>query len=49
MKLNELSEEEKAIENEIEKLRPVSGAKRKKIENILAQAKKIALSAKEEN
>jgi predicted DNA binding CopG/RHH family protein len=35
-----LLDEEKAIENEIENLNPVSGSKRKKIEHILAQAKK---------
>jgi len=40
MKFNELLEEEKAIENEIENLKPVSGIKRKKIETILTQAKK---------
>lgn len=40
MKSNKLLDEEKAIENEIEDLKPVSGNKRKKIENILAQARK---------
>jgi len=40
MKSNKLLDEEKAIENEIEELKPVSGNKRKKIENILAQARK---------
>jgi predicted DNA binding CopG/RHH family protein len=40
MKSNKLLDEEKAIENEIDDLKPVSGIKRKKIENILAQARK---------
>ena len=40
MKSNKLLEEEKAIENEIDDLKPVSGIKRKKIENIVTQAKK---------
>lgn len=40
MKLNKLLDDEKAIENEIEELKPISGNKRKKIENILVQAKK---------
>lgn len=40
MKFNKLLDEEKAIENEIEELKPVSGLKKKKIENILAQARK---------
>lgn len=38
MKSNKLLKEEKAIENEIENLKPVTGAKRKIIENILAEA-----------
>ena len=40
MKINKLLEEEKAIENEIENLKPISRNKKKKIENILTQAKK---------
>jgi len=40
MKFNKLLNEEKAIEDEIEDLKPVAGAKKEKIENILAQAKK---------
>ena len=40
MKFNKLLDEEQAIENEIEELKPVSGLKKKKIENILAQARK---------
>ncbi len=40
MKPDKLLDDEKAIENEIENLQPVSGAKKKKIENIIAQAKK---------
>ena len=40
MRSNKLSTKEKAIENEIEDLQPISGEKKKKVENILAQAKK---------
>ena len=40
MKTNKLSKEEKAIENAIDNLVPVTGDKRKKIENILVQARK---------
>ena len=40
MKSNKLLNDEKAIENEIDNLKPISGSKKKKIENILAQAKK---------
>jgi len=40
MKSIKLLDEEKTIENEIEELKPVSGIKRKKIENILTQARK---------
>jgi len=40
MRSNKLTTEEKAIENEIEHLQPISGEKKKKVENILAQAKK---------
>jgi len=40
MKKIKLSADEKSIENEINKLKHVSDKKRKKIENILAQAKK---------
>jgi len=40
MKSIKLLDEEKTIENEIEELVPVSGIKRKKIENILTQARK---------
>ena len=40
MKSNKLSNEERAIENDIENLKPISGIKKKKIENILAKAKK---------
>lgn len=35
-----LLDEEQAIENEIENLKPVSGSKKKKIEQILTQARK---------
>ena len=35
-----LLDEEKAIENEIENLKPVSGNKKKRIDHILTQAKK---------
>ena len=40
MKSFRLLEDEKAIENEIESLKPVTGNKKEKIERILAQAKK---------
>lgn len=40
MQINKLSDEEKAIEEEIELLKPVSGSKKEKIMGILAQAKK---------
>ncbi|MBW1650612.1 MAG: hypothetical protein JRJ44_08075 [Deltaproteobacteria bacterium] len=40
MKINNLTREEIAIENEADKLRPLTGGKRKKIKNILAKAKK---------
>jgi predicted DNA binding CopG/RHH family protein len=40
MKLIELTEEEKQIENDIDLLKPVSKKKRKKIENIITEAKK---------
>ncbi len=40
MKSTKLLDEEKAIENEIENLKPISGNKKEKIEKILAQAKK---------
>ena len=40
MKTNNLSAEEVEFEKEIEKLRPVTGKKREKIENILAAARK---------
>ena len=40
MKSNKLSDEEKAIENDIENLVPISGTKKEKIENILVQARK---------
>ena len=40
MKSNKLLDEEKAIEKEIENLKPISGTKKEKIEKILAQAKK---------
>ena len=40
MRSNKLLNDVKMIENEIENLRPVSGIKKKKIENILTQAKK---------
>lgn len=40
MKSTKLLDEEKAIENEIENLKPLSGNKKEKIEKILAQAKK---------
>ena len=40
MKAKILLDEEKAIENDIENLKPISGAKKKQIEHIIAQAKK---------
>lgn len=40
MKYNKLLDEEKAIENEIENLKPVSEMKKKKIEQLLSQARK---------
>lgn len=40
MKINKLSEDEKAIEEEIENLKPVSGIKKKKIEHAIARARK---------
>lgn len=40
MKKIRISKEEKAIEDEINNLKPVSGNKKKRIENILTQAKK---------
>ena len=40
MKSHKLLNEEKTIEKEIENLNPVSGNKKKKIENIIAEAKK---------
>jgi len=40
MKPDRLLADEKEIENEIENLQPVSAAKKKKIENIITQAKK---------
>ena len=40
MKTNKLLDEERAIENDIKNLKPISKTKKKKIENILAQAKK---------
>ena len=40
MKSTKLLDEEKAIENEIENLKPISENKKEKIEKILAQAKK---------
>ncbi|MBN2000042.1 BrnA antitoxin family protein [candidate division KSB1 bacterium] len=40
MKTNKLLDEEKAIEDNIEALEPISEIKRKKIENILEQARK---------
>ncbi len=40
MKSYKLSDEEKAIENEIESLKPISGKKKEKIERILEQTKK---------
>ncbi len=40
MKLYKLSDEEKAIENEVANLKPISGKKKEKIEKILGQAKK---------
>lgn len=40
MKSDKLLDEEKAIENEIDNLRPVSEMKKKKIEQLLSQARK---------
>jgi predicted DNA binding CopG/RHH family protein len=40
MRFSKLLDEEKKIENEIENYKPVSGIKKRKIENILTQAKK---------
>ncbi|MCJ7813669.1 BrnA antitoxin family protein [bacterium] len=40
MKYNKLLDEEKAIEDEIENLKPVSEMKKKKIEQLLSQARK---------
>ncbi len=40
MKKNKLLSDEKAIENEIKNIKPITGKKREKIENILSQAKK---------
>ncbi|MBN1781349.1 antitoxin [bacterium] len=40
MKSFKLTDEEKAIEQHIDNLRPVSDAKRRKIEKIISQAKK---------
>lgn len=40
MKSLKLSDEEKAIEDEIENLKPITGAKRKRIGQIISQAKK---------
>ncbi len=40
MKSYKLLDEEKAIENDMENLQPISGKKKKKIENILERAKK---------
>jgi len=40
MKSKMLLAEEKAIENDIEQLKPISGIKKKKIEKIIAQARK---------
>lgn len=40
MKTNKLLNDEKKIENEFEKLKPISDNKREKVEKILAQAKK---------
>ena len=40
MKSSNLLDEEKAIENDIENLQPISGKKKKKIENIIERAKK---------
>ena len=40
MKRNKLTEEEKLIENDIDKLKPVSGEKKAKIEKILTGARK---------
>jgi predicted DNA binding CopG/RHH family protein len=40
MKSIKLTDDEKMVENELDQLIPVIGTKRKKIDNILAQAKK---------
>ena len=40
MKINELTEEEKAIEKEIDSLKPISQKKKEKINKIISQAKK---------
>ena len=40
MKTYKLSDEEKAIENEIEHFIPISGKKKEQVENIIRQAKK---------
>ena len=40
MKSYKLLDEEKAIENDIDNLQPISGKKKKKIDNILERAKK---------
>lgn len=40
MKRNKLTEEEKLIENDIDKLKPVSGEKKAKIKKILTGARK---------
>ncbi len=40
MKSHKLLDEEKAIENDIKNLKPISGKKKTKIENILERAKK---------
>ncbi len=40
MKSYKLLDEEKEIENDIDNLQPISGKKKKKIENILERAKK---------
>ena len=40
MKINKLTEEEKAIDKEIDSLKPISGKKKEKIYKIISQAKK---------
>ena len=40
MKINNLTEKEKAIEKEIDYLKPISGKKREKINSIISRAKK---------